>query len=396
MVFQSMNDKTRETRHPKSVKVQLAPPPPGDLGKAPAQPHPDIEQIDRQGHQQKAQDGIGGGGPPPHLVSATVTGLNSKAILVHLNHLRRLHLEMNQDEDLPHRPPFQPFRAFGGGESATERQFGRALLLATLTHKGVLRTVTLAPVTQRARAAGLAANGAGNNRRNLLGIEVGLHLDARKAPVQQQVLARNTQGYHVTAQRCHYRHGRVVRQHKAQAQGETQAVEDHIGGGDAIETRGARFRPTTDPQALLLRGFAVIGPVMHIQRDDPRLALEARRQMRPQRLVELGFQLRQLLKRQLFIQIIANRITPGRSHQLRARGFKGAPLHRCAQQNLVQIIRTTRIARGVQRYVRSHPGLRRLQDFRIRQGQCMMSHASLSPLVFFGQNPEDTTSSLFF
>lgn len=77
MILQSLNNKTREARQAKNLEVQLASSAARDLRETPAKRHPNIEQVQGQSHQQKAQSRIGRSGPAPHLISTAIASFDS-------------------------------------------------------------------------------------------------------------------------------------------------------------------------------------------------------------------------------------------------------------------------------------------------------------------------------
>ena len=134
-------------------------------------------------------------------------GFNTKAIAVALTHLLRLHLQTNENENLPGGAAFKALGAFGGSVGATDRHLRGALLLTTLTTEGMVGAIAFAPTTQRACTTSFPPNGARNNGWNPLFIKVVLHINPRKPPIQQQMLALNFQSSDILHQTLHDDHG---------------------------------------------------------------------------------------------------------------------------------------------------------------------------------------------
>src|SRR5829696_475209 len=56
-----------------------------------AHQHPQVDDHQRQAHQQQTQGRVGGTGPRPHLMYLTIARLDSKTTTVHLKDLTRFH-----------------------------------------------------------------------------------------------------------------------------------------------------------------------------------------------------------------------------------------------------------------------------------------------------------------
>ena len=229
-----------------------------NLGEMPTEPDPYVDQVDGQGQQQKAQGGIRRGGPAAHLAGTAIAGFDTKSSPITAAHLLRCHIQMDENEHLPNGTAFEAFGTFSGGENPTHSQFRRTLFAPANAGEGVLRTVALAPTTQGPRAALLAPNRTGNDGGYLLLIQVVLHIYSRKATVQQQMLDGNRQGHYTLPQVLDDLSGLITRLDEANSQGEAQVLEDHVSGGDAIETGGAIACPTPDPQTLFLSAPAIV------------------------------------------------------------------------------------------------------------------------------------------
>ena len=135
MVLQSVNDKTSKTGQLEQLLIQPTVTASGDLREPPAEPNPYIDQVDGQGHQQKTQGRIGRRGPCAHLASATITGFDAKASPVTAPDLVGRHLQMDEDEDLPHGPSLETFGAFRSGKGTTYDHLGCALFAPAITAK---------------------------------------------------------------------------------------------------------------------------------------------------------------------------------------------------------------------------------------------------------------------
>ena len=88
----------------------------GDLGKKPTQGDPNIEQKETQCNKQKADDGIGGGGPATRFASTAITGLDAEASAVSLTNTTRGEVATNHDEDHPIGPAWVATSSTSGGE----------------------------------------------------------------------------------------------------------------------------------------------------------------------------------------------------------------------------------------------------------------------------------------
>ncbi len=211
MILQSLNNKPCEPRQSKRRAVQLASFSARDLFVTPAKRHPNVEQVQSQSHQQKTQGRIGRNGPTSNLIGTPVTGFNTKAIAVDLTHLMRGHIQMNENENLPHSTPLETLGSFGCGVRSTYDNVSRALLLASLTAESVLGSSALAPATQRARTATFAPTGARNDCRAPLFVKIVLHIDPCKPPSHQQILAPNFQNCNIFHQTLHDGYRDVLR-----------------------------------------------------------------------------------------------------------------------------------------------------------------------------------------
>jgi hypothetical protein len=76
MIFQSLHNKTREARQAKCLAVQFTASTARDLRVTPTQRHPNVEQIQRQRHQQKTQGWVRRSRPTPYLIGTAVTGFD--------------------------------------------------------------------------------------------------------------------------------------------------------------------------------------------------------------------------------------------------------------------------------------------------------------------------------
>src|SRR3989304_10283774 len=157
ITLERTNDELRESAQLQTLGVEPAPTAARDLGEEPEQMNPDVQQKETQGDQHETVGGIVRRRPAAHLPGAPVTACDAEATAILSAGLARRPVQVDQNEDHPIGVALQAFGALGGGEHATDRQLGREGSGGG-TLEGIRRPIALVPVTQGARAAGLASD----------------------------------------------------------------------------------------------------------------------------------------------------------------------------------------------------------------------------------------------
>jgi hypothetical protein len=323
MRLQGAPQKLGKTRQLKQPDIELASATLRPLSKEPTQPLPYVEQQDGQSHQQKTVGRIGRSRPASDLACTAVTGLNAEAAPIEAADLARRHVQMDKNEHLPARATFQSFGAFRRREDATHDQVGCPHLAGLAIVERMLGTVALTALAERPRTARLTSDWAGNQGWNLLLLQESLHLDACKAAVQQQTSPANVESINLVQQVGQGFYIAGFRQYKADTQGKAQVVDQDVGGGNAIEAGRAVLSAAPHPQSFCLRALSIIRSVMKVDGYFLGPAPETQWQIGHQRFVQHRLQLRQFLDAQLLIDVTADRLRVGRSHQVSTNRFNG-------------------------------------------------------------------------
>src|SRR5712691_3848670 len=154
-----------------ALGVKPAPTATWDLSEKPAQKDPDVQQKEAQRDQHEAVGGILRGRPAADLAGASVARFDAEAAAVLAARLVGRPVQLDENEDHPVSPSFHALGALGGGEHTTNRQFSREGRLASAV-EGIPRPITFVPLAQRARAAGLAPDRAGDFGRLALALQI--------------------------------------------------------------------------------------------------------------------------------------------------------------------------------------------------------------------------------
>src|ERR687887_652296 len=228
--------------------------------------HPDIEQDEAQGDQQKAISRVRRGSPAADLPRTAIAALDAEATPVLASCLVWRPVQMDQDEDYPVGPAWLASSALGRGEYPIDGQFGGERR-AVFTVEGVAGAVTAVAPAQGTRPTPLPTDGAGNQGWLFPTRQIFHDRDPVEAAIQEQPFHSDSQPSQAREQVIENSDDVLARQHETHCHRDPYGLYHHIGRGDPVEARGAVFGPAAHPQAFVLRQLAVVRPVMQINGD---------------------------------------------------------------------------------------------------------------------------------
>src|SRR6266496_2663894 len=237
-MLQGAFQKVAKTFLPKQGGLQIAPPTPCNLRVTPTQLDPQIEQDKTQGNQKEAIGRILRGRPTQQLVGQAVTRLNPKTLPILTPTRFWRPVQMDANEKQPGRFPLVPPGAARRGIHAAHCQVSGVSLRGAGLER-VARTVTGPPAAQRARAALLAANRAGNQSGLLPLLQVAAHLAAGKAFVEIQTTDAHPALPQVAPQSGEGFHRLGLREDKTQSQSYPPTFVNQISRDDTVKSGGA-------------------------------------------------------------------------------------------------------------------------------------------------------------
>jgi len=272
-------------------------------------------------------------GPHQPFCHLRLDYLDPEPSAVELANLKGPQLTVELDEHHPRGPTSGPPPATTRIGSHHHDRYGA--LAIGLTAKGVGGAIAAAAGAQRPRAALLAADRTGDDRRCAGLLQVAIDRRASEALVEPESLDGHAQLRHALQQLLQHVRQMVLRPYKRHRQCEAQTAEHHVGRRNTIEVRRARPGSVTTGIRHQLRRPPVEGLVMHVEGNvllpPPYLA----RHIRQERGVELILQPVQFLGAQVLVQVVPDRGRIGHVRQVAADGLDGLSRH-CRLQHDIQ------------------------------------------------------------
>lgn len=377
--FQSLAYKPRKPAQPKMPFLQLSAPAPGLARPLPAQLKPYIQQEKTQTDKQKSIGRILSRRPAPHFSRAAVAAFYAKAQPIFLAHSLRRHLNSDENVGQPLRLLLLATASFGGRIGPTHRDTNLDFA-GFATAKTMLAQIAFSAYAQGFQAASLAANRTSDNRRLTAASQKADHFEAGKPAIQIKQRSLYLQAFQAIEEKFQDALVTLFARDELDGQRQAQAVSDEISCRHAIDARGARFGGGSDPQAVGLLGFAVVGLVMVINRYFLRAEAKRKGQGGGQGLIDGPLQLGQLFDAQLLVDIASDRVSARCRLKVRAERFECVTRGGDAKQDVKKLIGGANIAVGFELQIRHQMLFSLLEHVVIAQFWRMMFQELASPL----------------